>query len=403
MTAGALDGIKVLEFGTAHAAPAACAILGDLGASVIKIEARSGDHFRSVTDVHGVSVRKPDGSNYMFDALARNKRSITIDLEKAQGREIAYRLVRSADILICNLLPATIHKLGMDYESLRKQNPRLIYCHTSAFGPKGTEADQPGNDPVAQARSGICLAEKKETAEPFSPTGLSDQAASLSIVIAALAALFSQKQTGMGQKVETSLLGATIWLETTLFTLVSASGREMRGRDRENCPNPLHNFYQAGDGKWLWLGRWVDPDRYWPAWCCVLGIEELQNDSRFHNIEARTKNNKLLISILDEVFKSQSSGEWLERFQKEHLLGSRANTLLDVFDDPQVVANDYLSEFEHPTLGLMKYVRTPIDFGQTPIAVRLPAPELGQHTEEILLEEQYSWDEIEKLKNEEVI
>ncbi len=402
--AGALEGMRVIECALAHAGPQGAALLGDLGADVIKIEPPEvGDNFRRITEFRGASVIKPDGRSYMFDALNRNKRSITIDLDKEKGREIAYHLVRGADVFFTNILRDTLSRLGMDYESLRKLNPRLIYSHISSFGAKGPDASQPGNDPVAQARSGMCLAQKEADAVPFGLQGLADQQGAIVGVYSVLAALVARERTGVGQEVKTSIVGSTFWLENTALTMVMASGYEFRLPKREKAPNPLHNYYRTGDGKWLWLGRWSDPDRYWPGWCRALEIEDLEADPRFSNIEVRTKNSEQLISILDEVFKKRSAAEWIERFANERLLASVVNTLTDALNDPQIVENNYVVECNHPGLSPMKYVMTPIEFERTPVEVRRPAPQLGEHTEEILLEENYSWEGISALKDEKVI
>lgn len=337
----------------------------------------------------------------MFDSLNRNKRSITVDLDKQAGKEFVHRLVRNAHVFLSNVLPATASKLGVDYESLRKLNPQLVYCHISAFGPKGPHAFLPGNDPVAQARSGICVA--GSGAAPASQLGFADQAGAIASAYAILAALLVQQRTGVGQQIETSLLGSMLWLQATRVVIRVASGQEPVIKERTEVPNPLYNYYKARDGRWLWLGRWTDPDRYWPAWCRALGIEELQNDPRFSNLETRTKNSKVLISILDGIFAKRNADEWMEIFAKEKLLGTAVSSISDAIEDPQVLANNYVVECPHPDIGKMKVVLTPIQFEKTPVELRSTAPQMGQHTEEILTEVGYSWEEIGKLKDEKVI
>ncbi|MFQ5987370.1 MAG: CaiB/BaiF CoA transferase family protein, partial [Dehalococcoidia bacterium] len=342
--------------------------------------------------------------NTYFEGHNRNKRGITLDLSKEKGREVLYRLVEKSDVFVHNFRKHVPPRLGVDYDTLSRYNPRLIYAIGSSYGPEGPQAGETAMDLIAQARSGIM----STIGEPDSPPlpnqpGLADQVGATTLALAILAALIARDRIGVGQKVEVSLLGSMCWFQQLRLALVLAI-KVVPRPGRKGQGNPLWNYYPCQDEKWIMLAM-LQSDRYWADLCKVLGREDLATNPKFEDMFKRSENHEELIDILDEIFMSKPRDEWMRMLKEggDFIFGP-VNSLLDLAEDPQVVANQYIADFDHPSLGAMKLVGIPFHFSKTPGALRLPAPEFGQHTEEVLLEiGGYSWEEIEKLRIEEVI
>lgn len=402
---GPLEGIKVVECGIWQMGPSAGAFLGDLGAEVIKIEERiQGDPGRGIKWIRGVPVELPQGRSWYFEYNNRNKRSLTLDLKKPKGREILLKLITETDVFIQNFRLGVARELEIDYSILSKHNPKLIYASATGFGSKGPDAKDPAFDYLGQARSGLMTI----AGEPDSPpvvygAGIADQIGAIILTLGILAALINRERTGIGQEIEVSLLGSGIHLIGLDVFATVVSGNAPPRVSRKKAYNPLWNIYKCSDGRWIALAM-LQPDRYWSKFCQALNLDHLIEDPRFRNMEVRRKNCEELIAILDSVFLTKSSSEWLKIFKEMgEIICSPVNTLQDLLKDIQVLENDYLVDFDHPALGRIKVVGIPIKFYKTPARVRLPAPEFGQHTEEILLEKGYGWEEIIQLKDEGVI
>jgi crotonobetainyl-CoA:carnitine CoA-transferase CaiB-like acyl-CoA transferase len=232
--------------------------------------------------------------------------------------------------------------------------------------------------------------------------GLGDELGGMVLAWAICAALYAREKTGKGQLVDTSLMGSLMCMESLVLSAPAMLGQEFQREIRTEAGNPIYNHYKAKDDKWFILAH-LQPDRYWHNACLALGMPELENDSRFNSIENRGTNSKELISILDNRFAAKTRSEWFEEFKKQKLIYAPIQTPTEVVNDPQAVANKYIIWHDHPTLGKTKMVGFPWDFSDTPASVRREAPEFGQHTEEILLEFGYSWDDIIKLKDEKII
>lgn len=401
-----LEGIRVLDWTIFQQGPVASMILGDMGADVIKIEERTGgDLGRGMMRVAGAMVGgKEVQRNPYFEAGNRNKRSLTVDLRKEKGKEIIYKLVEKSDVFIQNFRMAVADRIDMDYETLSKYNPRLIYAHASGWGPKGPDKDDPSADYTGLARSGLMALAGEPGMDPVSiQGGIADQSGAVMTAMGVLAALFVRERTGRGQKVDASILGSMVFLQghpVVFCTMANLWGIRIA---RKTAGNPLWNHYKCGDDKWIALAH-LSPDKFWPLVCRAMGIEELEKDPRFDSMEKRMQNCQELISILDDAFATKTRDEWIKPFKENGVIFAPVNTTLDVTKDPQVLANDYVTEFDHPVFGPTKTVGFPITLSETPLAIRREAPEFGQHTEEILTEVlDYTWDDIVKLKDEEVI
>jgi len=232
--------------------------------------------------------------------------------------------------------------------------------------------------------------------------GLGDELGGMVCAWAVSTALYAREKTGKGQLVDTSLMGSIMCMLSLVLTAPAILGQEFPRESRAAAGNPIYNHYKAKDDKWFILAH-LQPDRYWPNVCRAMGMPELENDPRFNSIEARGENAEELIAIMDKQFLTKTRKEWFEIFKKEGIIYTPIQSPREVVDDPQALANDYVTWFDHPVLGRTKMVGFPWDFSQTPASVRREAPEFGQHTEEILLELGYTWDDTTELKDKKAI
>jgi CoA:oxalate CoA-transferase len=402
-----LDKIRVIDWTVWQQGSVAGLMLGDLGAEVIKIEEyRKGDPARGYKrTLDGQTRELPFGRSSYFEINNRNKKSLAVDLKKKEGQEILCRLVEKSDVFMHNFLGETAAKLSLDYQTLSKRNPRLIYAHASGYGPKGPDHGKTAFDYTAQARSGMMLSFGEPEMPPvYGVGGIGDQLGAVFLAYGILAALLARERLGVGQEVDVSLLASLMWTLGLNISDKLLLGIETPRISRSKVKNPLWNHYRCRDGRWLCLAM-LQSDRYWVRFCKALGIEELAGEERFRNMEKRAEHCQELIALLDKVFGGKSSAEIEKAFQEDgELVYQVVQNIGDLVKDPQVLANQYIADFAHPVLGEIQLLNCPIRFSQTPASIRLPAPEFGQHTEEILTELLgYPWDEISKLKEKEVI
>ena len=388
---GPLDGVKVVEWSTWAIGPLAGAILGDLGAQVIKVEAPEvGDPSRHMKWVVGlVDSELPAGRNALYEIMNRNKRGLTLNLKHPEAKEILFRLVEQSDVFIENFRPGVADRLGVGYEALASMNPRLIYASSSGYGFKGPDAKRPGLDYVGQARSGVMWAMGHPGDPPYwSSAGFADIMGGIMLAFSVVTAITARERLGVGQKVELSHLSATMFLQYwSIGSLLLTGAKEWPRFDRRVAGNPLWNHYRCADDQWIALAL-LQPDRYWRDFCSIMGLETLVDDPRFSEAEARRIHSRELIQILEEVFATRPRPEWEQLLsQNPDFIYDRVQTISDLPDDPQVIANEYLSDFAHPDLGTVKVLNFPGKLSQTPAQVRSAAPQLGEHTLEILTEE----------------
>lgn len=399
-----LEGIRVIDWTIFQQGPVASAMLGDLGAEVIKIEEREGgDPGRGVIKISGIDLA--DRPNFYFEANNRNKKSITLDLKKPAAREIVYQLVAKSDVFVQNFRLGVAARLGLDYATLRPHNPRLIYASATGYGPEGPDAADPAFDQMGLARSGIMMAAGEPDMPPLQiGGGIADQMGAVVLAYGVLAALLARERHGVGQEVDASHLGSMLMLQGLSLSARLMMGFAFPRVARKHASNPLWNHYRCADDKWVCLGM-IQPGRYWAGFCRALGRPELADDARFTDLRTLAANASAAIEIFDEVFASKPRDEWLRRLRAGgDFIFTVVNSVDDLPDDPQVRANDYIVDFEHPQFGTIQVVGVPVRLRQTPGSVRLPAPEFGQHTEEILSELLgYDWEQIGRLKDQEVI
>lgn len=381
----ALENILVLDFATAIAGAYVSALLGDMGAEVIKIEPKTGDFARQWPPFL-------NGESQLFIGWNRNKKSLALDLSQPKGQEIALKLAAKADVVVQNFRPGVADRLGIGYNRISEVNPRLIYCSVSAFGQEGPYCDRPGFDPLLQAMGGVMAtqgAAPGSIGDPiFLVVAVSDYGAALLATYGVMTALYVREKTGKGQKLETSLLNAVIALQSERFLKTSVKPEGL------GSVVP-YQLFKAKDN-WLFLG--VAHDRFWQNFCQMLGDPDLANDPKFITNPKRVEHKEELIERLKKIFPQKKAEEWLEMLRKAGVPCAPVQSIDKFMDDPQVAFNDMLVDFEHPTIGKMTVMGAPVKLYDLPSQPSRPAPVLGQHTREVLSAFGYSQTDIEGLE-----
>ncbi len=387
--AGPLDGLKVLDLTRYQNGPHATVMLSDMGAQVLKVEMPGdGDPGRSL----GVGG---DGFCSYFEALNRGKRSITLNLYMEGAREVVHRLLLESDILTENFRPGFLDRLGYGYDAVHALNPRLIYATNSGFGPAGPWRDRGSFDVVAQGMSGAMVAQAggPENEPVTGPWGLADQVGSMTFAYAIMAAIVARERFGVGQKVDVSQLGAMVTLQTlSVQAFLHTPHQPTRPPGRPL--SPTFAWYQAGDGAWFTVGL-LDP-KHWPGLCAALEREDLLTDPRSAGPFERAANRDWLFEELRETIRTRGREEWLERIVAQDVPTGPVYDYAGIVAEEQFWVNGYLQEVEHPNFPGHRAVGIPVVMSETPPKVQGVAPELGQHTEQVLLGLGYTWDDIER-------
>lgn len=405
---GPLDGISVLECSTWGFGPIGGMMLGDLGADVIKIESPTRpDAARFVESVAGIPNMMPDGRSALFEAVNRNKRSLALDLKSEQGRGLFRRLIADTDVFIENYRPGTFEKLGLSTEALMEINPRLIHAATAGYGFKGDEAHLPALDAVGQARGGFMYSGGAPGDPPnWNTLGIADVMGATCLAYGVLAAIAGRELNGgKGQRVEVSHIMATMWLQFWGISVGMMHDLNLWPRfDRSTAANPLWNLYQCGDGQWLMLGI-LEAERDWASFCRAMGLDEVVEDERFTTLSAMGEHCEALIALIEERFATASRDEWEQRLLSEpNLIFTRVQQIGDLTSDPAVIANEYLVDHDHRVYGPTPTLTHPVNLLSQPATIRRDAPELGEHSGEVLSERLgLSEEELSELSAEGVI
>jgi crotonobetainyl-CoA:carnitine CoA-transferase CaiB-like acyl-CoA transferase len=396
-----LKGVRVVEYAVFHAGPGAGAILGDLGAEVIKIEEGTGDPERFWNTVGGMDLSLPNGESIWFQISNRNKKGICLDIKKEKGREIFHRLVKEADIFITNLRKSTKASMGLDYATISRINPKIIHANVSGYGPEGPFSDLGAYDPMGQARSGMMFTTGKEDPALIN-LGVLDQATAIAASHAILTALFFRERHGTGQEVHVSLYSTGLWLLYGNMLMMGGLSIDPNIEWSRSLNSPLRNRFCCKDGNWI-IGTHHPEDKYWPSFCEATGQTAILRDPRFADDVCRVENCPELVAIFDKVFATKTRDEWMDIFRKHGLMFSPVQRLNEVFTDPQALINDYIVDFEDPALDKLKIPGYPIHFSKNRAGTRSFAPTLGEHTDLIMSQSGYTNEEIQRLKEEEVI
>jgi len=424
----ALEGIKVLDIAQVAAAPMAARHLADFGADVIHIEHPvRGDSWR----VFGSGAMKKRGipvtnTKYAWECYNRNKKSIALNLSHKVGQEVLHQMLKDADVLVTNLRPFELKKFNIEYETVHKLNPRLIFAQLTGLGSKGPEKDTPGYDSTTYwTRAGIphLLSRPGMFCAGFQ-AAIGDNVAAMTLAYGVMTALYAREKTGQGQEVNVSLFQTGIYQMSYAASHALGTGKDYSEYavkppqelldEAESVNARLLDFYMGSagmalsvplpystsDGKRLALSM-VQSELYWSKFCAAIERKDLENDPRFKSVEAREKNDTTLYYILKEVFLSRTLEEWKTRL--EGIPFGCYQDLNEIIKDPVAREGNFFIGYEHPAYGQMEVLASPINLSETPADIRMPAPEFGQHTEELLLKHGYSWEEIARFKEQGII
>ena len=402
---GALSGIRVVELGLWVAGPAAGGILADWGAEVVKVEMPGGDPMRYLFSALSGSkeARCPP-----FDLYNRGKKSIALDINTADGRELMERLLATADVFLTNMRPQFLQRVGLDSATLLKRLPRLVYASLTAYGLEGPDRDAPGFDMAAfSGRSG--LADRATPAggqPPILPGGLGDNVSALALVSGIAAALFHRERSGRGQLVATSLLRTGIYSIGMDMSTRVGLGRAASPPPRTKPQNPLMNLYCAGDGKWFWLVG-AESARHWPGIANALGLKHLVQDERFATPRDRRRNGTALVAAIDETTATRPRAEWAEIFREQDVWWAPVQSVDEVVVDPQAIAAGAFIRVPETVGGATpddpNGVATPIDFSATPAVPAGAPPAVGADADALLRALGYADADLERLRASKVL
>ena len=373
-----LHGIRVLDLSRVLAGPYCTMVLGDLGADVIKVESPEGDETR------GWGPPFAAGESAYYLCVNRNKRSIVVDFKTEDGRATLRRLVERSDVLVENFRPGSLARFGLDFESASRINQALVYCSITGFGQTGPLRDKPGYDFMIQAMGGLMSITGEPGGEPMKVgVAVADLFAGQNAVIAILAALQARMHTGRGQHLDISLFDSQVGMLANVASNFLLSGNLPKRYGNAHANIVPYQSFQASDA---WFVLAVGNDRQFEKLCQVIGRSDLAKDARYVLNADRVTHRDELLTILRPVFLTRTSGEWLSALDAAGIPCGPIHTLDQVFASHPVQARDLLIEMEHPTIGKLPLVGSPLKFSETPVEYRRPPPRLGEHTQEVLKE-----------------
>lgn len=380
----ALSGIKVLDLCRVVSGPFATMHLGDLGADVVKVEdPRHGDESRR----YGPPFIA--GESAYFLSVNRNKRSCAVDLKSPAGRDVVLALAGVADVVIDNFRPGTLDGWGLGDEALRQGNPRLVRCSITGFGRTGPDADRPGYDLILQGESGIMDITGEADGPPTKVgTSIADLVTGLYASQAVLAALMRRERTGIGGRVDVSMLDAMASLLTFNAGMYFASGESPKRRGNVHPTISPYETFQASDG---WINLGVANDKFWSLFCDVIGGKDLEADPRFRTAPQRAANRADLVGILRPIFAGRTRAEWLAELRGAGIPAGIISRVGEVCEAPQLVERGMVQSAPHPVAGDVRFVARPVRFEDRPPAPSTSPPLLGEHTGEVL-SEWLGWD-----------
>jgi crotonobetainyl-CoA:carnitine CoA-transferase CaiB-like acyl-CoA transferase len=392
-----LQGIKVVDFTRVLAGPYATMILGDLGAEITKVEPLDGDECRSWPPTLNA------GESGYFCALNRNKKAITLNLKDQRAQKIVSQLACDADVIVENFTPGVVKKLHIDFETLSKVNPRLVYCSVSGFGQYGPYRDKKAYDPIIQGMVGMMsITGEKGRAPVKVGIPLTDLLAALNSVVAIQSALLYRSTTGRGQYIDVALYDSAVSLLTVMAAEYFATGVAPGRYGMDHIHRVPARAFETKDGSYVQVA--ATNDYMYPRFCQVVGLPELIDDERFNTNKKRVANREQIMPILEAKLLTKTSAEWIKLFEEADLPCGPISNMAEVFDDPHVKSREMCIEIDHPIAGVIKQLGFPYKLSLTPAGVYTRPPLLGEHNDEILSGRLgYTQEEIEKLKAEKVI
>lgn len=393
-----LEGVRILDLSRMLAGPFGSMLLGDLGAEVIKIEEPDGGDFTRTTSAEA----SLGGVSAYFLSINRSKKSVTLDLRKEKGREVFYKMVKTADVVFDNFRPATLEKLGCAYEVLREHNPKIISCSLSAFGQDGPYRDLPAYDIILQAMGGTMSLTGPEGGDPvIMGVPMGDLAGGMFAAFAISSALYQREKTGRGQRIDLSLLDSQVALLMYLAQTYIATDMVP---ERRGAKHPLAAPFKAFKTKDGHVAVVAFQDKHFESFCKIIGREDLVSDERFDNFIARALNKADLYAILDPIFPKKTNAEWMKPLREAGIPSSPVNDIRDALNDPQVLHRNMVVEMNHPEIGVYKGLGNPIKSTEMDDGPLSPPPLLGQHTDEVLTDLLgMSPDDIQALRDEGVV
>ena len=373
-----LTGIRVLDLSRVLAGPYCTMVLGDLGAEVIKVESPEGDETRS----WGPPFAAGESAYYL--CVNRNKRSMVVNFKTVEGQSILHELVKQSDVLVENFRPGTLARFSLDYGSVSAINPRLIYCSITGFGQTGPLRDRPGYDFMIQAMGGLMSITGEPDDEPMKVgVAVADLFAGQNAVIAILAALHARTQTAKGQHLDISLLDSQVAMLANVASNYLISGNLPKRYGNTHANIVPYQSFQASDA---WFVIAVGNDKQFSRLCEMIGKSEFDRDARFVTNSDRVEHRDELIALLKPIFLAKTASEWLSTLERAGIPCGPIHTLEKVFAEPQVDARQMLIHMQHPEIGDLRLVGSPLKFSDTSVDYKLPPPRFGEHTEEILKE-----------------
>ena len=393
----ALEGIRVLDLTRALAGPFCTLMLGDYGADVIKIEIPgAGDDTR-----HWGPPFIGDESAY-FLSINRNKRSLTLNFKEEKAREIFLKLVESSDVVVENFTPGVMGRFGLEYETVKRANPGIIYCSISGFGQDGPYQSRPAYDQIMQGISGLMSITGEPEGEPEKiGVAVTDIGAGMWAAFAVMSALYRREQDGQGQYIDISMLDAQVAWLTYQAGYYFAYGRAPQRLGKAHPTLVPYQAFMAKDGKYFNVA--VGSERLWERFCQAVKREDLKDHPDYATNGVRVENRAALAPLLQEYFLTREADEWVADLQANSVPAGPINDLADVFADPQVLHRDMFLEIPHPTLGSVKQTGLPIKFSRTPGGLDRHPPLLGEHNRAILSDLGYSDPEVDDLAAKSVI
>lgn len=386
---GPLSGIKVLDLSGYIAGPNGCAMLGDLGAEVVKIEPPGGDTFRKYPSTLASEARA-------FLGVNRNKLGIVLDLKKPEGQAVLARMVESADVLVHNFRPGVAPRLRIDYPRLKRINPRLVYCSVTGYGESGPLREKAGYDQVLQAMTGMCSFQGTQSEPKIVYGSVIDYYAASMVSFGIAAALLERERTGEGQHVGVSLLRSALAMQSARFVWADGEGRDV---DRDMRSGGITGLHPTKEG-FIYLS--ANTPHFWSSLCELVGLPQLASNERYASVRKRAEHAKEIVPQIRTALAARTALEWEEIFG-DRVPCSAARAIEDMFDHPQVLAEELVADFEHPSVGHYRGFGRPVTFDRTPGPPPFAAPAFGQHSDEVLRRVGYTDDDIAQMRRQGVV